>query len=327
MSAEIPVGVEVWRGTTRESRHRVSVAVADAGGRLVLAIGDVRRPVYPRSALKPIQALPLVETGAADAFGLSDAELALACASHGGEPMHVDRVRAWLARIGLDETALACGAHDPSYAPAARVMIADHVEPTAAHNNCSGKHAGMLTTARHLGEPTAGYLAADHPVQRRIKATLEAFAETSVGEPGIDGCSVPTWPLPLADFARAMARFGGEGAATTRIARAMRAHPELVAGTGRACTALMTHVPQLLAKTGAEGVYAACLLDHGLGIALKVEDGNGRADPVALLAVIERLAPGAGAAPALAAFRRPVIRNVVGTEVGYVQPAEGWPPR
>jgi L-asparaginase II len=332
-----PVAVEVLRGDRVESRHRAAAAVADAAGRLVLAVGDVARPVYPRSAIKPLQALPLVETGAADRYGVCPAELALACASHGGEPRHVEAVRAWLARLGLDEGALRCGAHPPSHAPSAERLAREGASPTPAHNNCSGKHAGMLATALHLGEDPAGYLAPSHPVQLRVRAALADMAGTEPDEPGVDGCGLPNWPVPLRAFATAMARLGdpaGVGLAPervracARIRAAMTAHPEMVAGEGRACTAIMAAAPHLLVKTGAEGVYVAAWPARGLGLALKVEDGAGRASPVALLALLDRL--GAleddAARGALAPLARPALRNHAGTVVGGLRPAPDWLP-
>ncbi|HET6519499.1 MAG TPA: asparaginase [Geminicoccaceae bacterium] len=333
-----PVAVEVLRGGRIESRHRAAAAVADAAGRVVLAVGEVGRPVYPRSAIKPLQALPLVETGAADRFGIGPAELALACASHGGEPRHVEAVRAWLARLGLDEGALRCGAHPPSHAASTERLIRDGAAPTPAHNNCSGKHTGMLATALHLGEDLAGYLAPSHPVQRRVAAVLADMAGAEPDEPGIDGCGLPNWPLPLRALATAMARLGDPAAgglaperarACGRIRAAMTAHPEMVAGEGRACTAIMAAAPHLLVKTGAEGVYMAAWPARGLGLALKVEDGAGRASPVALLALFERLGAlddGGDARDALAPVARPVLRNHAGTVVGGLRPVPGWPP-
>ncbi len=320
-----PVAVELWRGPAVESRHRVAVAVAESGGRVTARVGDTEVPVFPRSAIKPIQALPLVETGAADAFELSEAELALACASHSGEPMHTERVAAWLARLGLDERDLACGAHAPLDRDAARGLRRRGGAPTQVHNNCSGKHAGMLTTALHLGEPTAGYLEPTHPVQRRIRAVFEELAGAPLGEPGVDGCGVPSWPLPLDRLAVAMANMV-ERPAATRLFAAMRTHPELVAGTGRLDTALMAARPDIVAKGGAEGVHVAVVPARGLAVALKAEDGAGRAADVALLAVLDRLVGGISDHPDLRPHAEPAILNVADREAGMIRPAPGWPP-
>ena len=329
-----PIAVEVWRGDRVESRHRVRCCVADAAGRPVLAIGDVAEPIFPRSALKPFQALALVESSAAEAYGVSDAELALACASHGGEPDHVARVAAWLARLGLDDDALACGPHPPLFAPAAAALARHGGQPRRVHNNCSGKHAGMLAAALGLGEPTRGYEHPGHAVQRHCAAAIAGLAGLDrLPPPGIDGCSLPNHPLPLAGLARAAARLadpGGEPprrrAALARIGSAMRAHPYLVAGTGRCCTAVMSAAPRVIVKTGAEGTYLAAIPDRGLGLALKVEDGATRAAEVALLALLDHLGALDGTASAtLAPFRERELRNFADLVVGRVTVAAGWP--
>jgi L-asparaginase II len=333
-----PVAVVVRRGERVESEHRVAYAVADADGRLLEATGDVERPVFPRSAVKPLQALALVESGAADRFEVSDQEIALACASHGGEPEHVDLVRAWLARLGLDGSVLECGAHLPLHGPSAARLIAAERPPERVHNNCSGKHAGMITVARHLGVPVAGYSSADHPVQRRVAEILCAMTGMArLHAPAIDGCGLPTWPLPLDRLAAAMARLGHPPAASpaaratacARVRAAMSAHPHLVAGTGRLCTEIMAVAQDVLVKTGAEGVYAAALPGQRLGLALKVEDGAGRAAEVALLALLQAQgALGPEAAAALAERARPHLRNHAGLVVGRIEPAAEWaPPR
>jgi L-asparaginase II len=329
-----PVAVLVWRGERIESRHRAAFAVADAAGALVHGGGDLSEAVFPRSAVKPLQALPMLESGAADRFSLAPLEIALACASHGGEPAHVSAVAAWLARLGLGPDALECGAHPPSYAPAAEALARRGEPPSPLHNNCSGKHAGMLTLARHLGVPTAGYVEADHPVQQRIAVNLAEMAVAGpLPAPAIDGCSVPSFPLALPQLATAMARLADPirlrpelAAACRRVQSAMRAHPDMVAGSGRACTAIMTALPEVLVKTGAEGVYAAALPSRGLGIALKVEDGAGRAASVALLALLDALGTlDEPARMALEEIARPKLRNHRGLLVGRIEPAPGWP--
>jgi L-asparaginase II len=330
----VPVGILVLRGERVESRHRVSYAVADATGALCHAEGESGRPVFPRSAVKPLQALVLLESGAAERFGVSQAELALACASHGGEARHVDLVLRWLARLGLDQTALQCGSHPPTHAPSAERLLAAGQRPEPAHNNCSGKHTAMLTVARHIGAPLAGYIAVDHPVQQLVAATLAEMAGVAaLPEPATDGCGIPTYPLTLAQLATAMARLAdphvlspARRAACLEVCRAMTAYPKLVAGSGRACTAIMTAAPDVVVKTGAEGVYAAALPKLGLGLALKVEDGAGRAAPVALVALLEAL----GALPApqhkeLVEIARPTLRNHARKVVGRIEPAPGWP--
>ncbi|MBI5164948.1 MAG: asparaginase [Magnetospirillum sp.] len=321
-----PVLVEIRRFPLVESRHRGAAVVADADGAIVAAWGDGSRPVYPRSALKPIQALALAESGALAAFGLGGEELALATASHAGEPVHVEGVAAWLARIGLSEADLECGAHPPSNPQAARALRGP---PSPLHNNCSGKHAGFLTLARHLGVATTGYVARTHPVQRRVSAIVAALSggDVDAAPTGTDGCGIPVHALPLTAVATAMARLGApdglppqRAGAARAVVAAMLAHPHLVAGSGRLCSELMAKVPRLIAKGGAEGVYTAALPARGLGIALKIDDGAGRAAEVALLAVLDHLgALRAEDRTALAARLAPPVLSVAGAVVGEMR--------
>jgi L-asparaginase II len=318
-----PILVEITRGPLVESTHRGAFAVADATGVLRFAAGDVDRPIFPRSALKPVQAVPLIESGAAEAYGLSDEEIALACASHSGEPMHTTRVAAWQERIGCSVADLACGPHRPVDEQTATEIIARHERWTSLHNNCSGKHTGFMTLARHLGAPVAGYQLIDHPAQRMVERTLREMAELSGELPyGVDGCTVPNFALPLKALARAMAQFADASgltpqgrAATARVVRAMTAHPDLVAGTGRACTNVMRQSGKVVIKTGAEGVYIAIMPELGLGAALKIDDGASRASETAIGALLVALGavPDEGAAAALA--RGPVL-NTRGAAIG-----------
>jgi len=325
-----PVLVEVLRGALVESRHHGAVAVGDAGGATVFALGDVAAPVYPRSAVKALQALPLIESGAAEKFGFGEEELALACASHGGEPAHVAVAQRMLSRAGLDVAALECGAHWPSHQDSARAL-ARAGTPSALHNNCSGKHAGFLCVACAGGIAHRGYADASHPVQREVRAVLESLTGIGLSEDrcGIDGCSIPTFALPLEALARAFARFGtGQGLAPERAKAAARlraacaAQPYFVAGTGRFCTEVMKLFGgRVLVKTGAEGVFCGALPERGLGIALKCEDGATRAAEVAMAAVIARLLPLDGdERVALERFERPTLRNWNGIEVGGLRP-------
>lgn len=294
-----PILVEVTRGGVVESRHRGSVAVVDLEGKLAARWGDHTQPVFPRSAIKPVQALLLVESGAAQAFELSDREVALACSSHGGEPGHVLPVAAWLKRIGLGIDDLECGIHWPSHEPSARALAAQGLAPTQAHNNCSGKHAGFLTAALHLGFPTKGYVQPTHPVQQRILGAIEQMCGMRLnGAPmGIDGCSIPTFAVPLENLAYAFARFGvpddlppARAMAAKRIFKSMTENPFEVAGTDRYCTRLMAALSgRVMAKTGAEGVYCASLPEYGLGIALKIDDGASRAAEILLAAVLDHI--------------------------------------
>lgn len=300
-----PVLVEVVRGTIVESRHSGSIAIADAQGRLVLALGDVARPVFPRSAVKALQAIPLVESGAADAFGLGEDELAVACASHSGDPVHVEAVRSLLAKAGLDESYLACGAHWPVSETATRELMRAGRRPQAIHNNCSGKHAGMLAAAVHLGLEPRFYERPDHPLQimiaRIISETCGAALDPS--RMGVDGCSLPTYALPLSALAQGFARLGtGEGltperaSAAQRLVNACFASPVLVAGEGRFDTIVMRALaPSVFVKGGAEGVHCAALPELGLGLALKMDDGAKRGAERALGEVLAALLPRASA--------------------------------
>src|SRR2546423_4451915 len=326
-----PVLVEVMRGALTESRHRGAVAVVDADGATVLALGDVAQPVYPRSAVKPLQALPLVESGAADRFGLGDEELALASASHSGEPAHVAGIERMLARGGLDASALACGAHPPIDAPSAQALVRSGREPSALHNNCSGKHAGFLCVACAMGAVPAGYTDPVHPVQREVKAALEDIAGVVLEDRdrAIDGCSVPTWASPLQNLAHGFARFAtGHGLdpdrarAAARIRSACAAKPHFVAGTGRFCTRILEHFgSRVLVKSGAEGVICGAVPDAGVGIAIKCDDGAGRAAQVTMAALLARLlALDDADRVILDPLVQPVLRNWNGIEVGVLRP-------
>jgi len=330
--SDLPVLVEVTRGAMVESRHRGSAVVVDGSGRVAFAWGDVAHPVFARSALKPLQALPLVETGAADALGLGPRELALACGSHHGEAVHVAAVSAWLARAGLGPGDLECGAHPPIDPDAAKALVAGGTAPSALHNNCSGKHAGFLATARHLGEPVRGYISPEHPVQRRVLATVEAMTgcDLSHAPRGTDGCGIPVIGIPLAGLARAMARMGdprdlppARAAAARRLLDAMAAEPLMVSGSTGFVTALLRAAGERVrAKPGAEGVYAAALPRLGLGLALKIEDGAGRAAEIALAAILQRLGLlDEATRAALDGRARPPVKTVAGGAVGEIRPA------
>jgi L-asparaginase II len=321
-----PTLVEIIRGNLVESRHAGAIAVADADGEVLFAVGDVARPVFPRSAVKAMQAIPLVESGAAHAFGLGDDELAVACASHSGEAAHTEAVRSLLAKAGLDESYLACGAHFPMSETAARELIRTRRPPQAVHNNCSGKHAGMLAACVHLGQDPRGYERADHPLQIRIAGIISETCGVALDRSrmGIDGCSVPTWALPLAALARGFARLGtGEGLdaararAVKRLVGACFAAPGLVAGEGRFDTLVMSKLaPSVFVKGGAEGVHCASLPGLGLGIAVKVDDGTKRGTERALAETIAALLP--EARPALADQLDGEIRNWRGACVGRI---------
>lgn len=330
-----PVLVEVTRGALVESRHRGAIAVVDASGHRVVAIGDVEAPVFPRSAVKAIQALPLVESGAAEAYAFGAAELALASASHSGEPRHVQGVTAMLAAAGRSVADLECGVQMPTSSLAERMLLrADHL-PSPLHNNCSGKHAGFICTACHLGIDPKGYVHPDHPVQRTVTAALADLTGTGLGEAdrGIDGCSIPAYAIPLDRLAHAFARMAtGAGlgparaAAAKRILAACMAEPFMVAGSGRFdADVIPLFSGRLFVKTGAEGVYCGAFPDLGLGVAIKIDDGATRASETAMAAVIaSRLAPtDDGARAAFSRWLAPPVRNRRGVIVGDTRPTAG----
>jgi len=331
MNSSNPVLVEVWRGNMVESRHHGAAAIVDAAGRVVEGWGDIDGPVFARSAIKPLQALPLVETGAAERYRLGDPEIALACASHRGEPQHTERVAHWLATIGLGAGDLECGSHLPYHEPTAQALIRAAEAPTALHSNCSGKHSGFLTTARHQGEPTRGYIAPDHPVQRRVARVLEEMSglDLSRAPRGTDGCGIPVIGISLQGMARGMARLGDTSGldadrahAARRILDAMHNAPLMVSGTGTFASELMRAAAGVRVKPGAEGVYCAVLPQRGLGVALKIDDGAGRASEVAMGAILTRLGVLDDAArERLAPKLAPVIKNIAGREVGSIRPA------
>ncbi len=320
-----PVLIEITRGDRVESFHRGAIAVVDAACKTVLALGDIETPIYPRSSLKPIQALPLVESGAADAFGLEAEELALACASHSGEPMHTERVTAWLARIGCSESDLACGAHPSRFEPVAEAMIKRGEKPTRIFNNCSGKHSGFLSVARHWDVATKGYELHNHPVQRAIAEALSEMSGLGPDMPwGVDGCAAPNFAIPVAAFAKALAKMADTASlkperatAAKRLVNAMMAHPELVSGTGRTCAVVMRACKGRAAvKAGAEGYFAGIVPEKGLGIAIKFDDGTGRAADTAIAVILEKLGVLDANDPAAAKLLRAPVMNTVGKEVG-----------
>jgi L-asparaginase II len=322
-----PILIELTRGALVESVHTGAIAVARTSGEVVAGVGDVARPVFPRSAIKPLQALPFIESGAVDRFAFGAPQIALASASHAGAQPHVSGVTAMLERAGLSVAALACGVHEPMDAAALREMIRSGASPTALHHNCSGKHAAMLATAVHLWEPTVGYWRPEHRVQVRIKRALEDLADCKLGPDvrGVDGCSVPNWAMPLAGLACAFARFAtGEGPsaeradACRRITQACWAHPDLVAGPGRLDTLMMERLAgQVLLKSGAEGVYCGAFPEQGLGFALKIDDGGKRAAEAVAVHLIARFYP-----PAQHLGPDPRLTNWRGMEVGAMRAAE-----
>jgi L-asparaginase II len=327
--AAVPM-IELWRGGRLESLHLGHAVVFGPGG-IEAAWGDPAAVIFPRSSCKMIQALPLLESGAAAAAGLTDRQLALACASHQGAAVHTQAVTAWLADLGLAEPDLRCGAHLPNDPDARMALICSDTAPCQIHNNCSGKHAGFLTLTRHL---RAGpeYVDPAHPVQLAVRAAFEEVtSETSPGF-GIDGCSAPNFATTVAGLARAMAFFAAADpvgnrreAAAARLARAMMAYPEMVAGEGRACTDLMRAMGGRVAvKTGAEAVFVAILPEQRLGIALKIMDGATRASEAAIVALLVKLGALAPKHPVVAQYLDGPQKNWRGLVTSELRLAPGF---
>jgi L-asparaginase II len=325
MPATPHVIANVLRGGHVESRHTGSFVVTDPQGRIVLAGGDTALPVFPRSAIKALQALPLLVEAAADRLGLTDPELALACASHTGLPQHTATALAMLHRAGRNAACLECGTHWPSSTSAARALSeAGHV-PTALHNNCSGKHAGFICAAVAAGHDPAGYVAPDHPTMRRVTQAVAAAtgAALTAENRATDGCSIPTFQIPLAAIATGFARFGtgtqlpaGFAEAAARLRRAVAANPVMIGGPGRFDTEVTAALGEaVFVKTGAEGVHAGAIPSLGLGFAIKADDGANRAADACAAAVLRHFLPGHAVLDAWAAV---TLRNWNGIPVARV---------
>ncbi len=336
-----PILVDVWRGPAVESRHRGAIAIVDGDGHVVEALGDIAAPVFPRSAIKVLQALPLVASGAADRYGLDARELAVACASHGGQPVHVETVTGLLAKLGLDEQALECGTQWPSDPKSAGALHEQHRKPGPLHNNCSGKHAGFVCLACLLADQqkadraafARGYVAPDHPAMQRVTEAVAAAtgADLAHAPRGTDGCSIPTFAIPLRAIALGFARVAtGVGlsadhaAAARRLRAAVAEHPLLVAGDNRFDTRVMARFGEaVFCKVGAEGVYAAALPGRGWGVAIKADDGNARAAEVTMAAVLEAaLAPAGDDAAFLRSLSGVTLRNWNRIEVGQLRASD-----
>ncbi len=315
---------EIWRDPFLESVHRGHAVVVDGTGQTVLEWGNPQAIVLPRSSAKMIQAVPLIQSGAADAFGLKSHHLALACASHNGASIHTDPVQLWLSELGMDDTFLRCGPQMPADPDAQSFLIKTDATPCQYHNNCSGKHAGFLTLSRHL-KAGPEYIDPDHPVQVAVKnAFEEAIGEDSPGF-GIDGCSAPNFAASLIGIARAMAKFANAkpDTAEARLVSAMTAHPALVAGEGRACTRLMRATGgQVALKTGAEAFFVAILPKLGMGVALKIEDGSTRAAECAAAAILVMLGALDPQHSEALAFTDAAITNRRGITTGHMRAAD-----
>jgi L-asparaginase II len=334
-----PVLVQALRGSAVESLHRGALAVVDSSGAVHTALGDIDRPIFPRSAVKVLQALPLVASGAAQQLGLTDEELALACASHGGEAEHAATAARMLAKAGVDVQALECGAHWPYFDGAIKSMAAAGEQPSALHNNCSGKHSGFVCLGCVMAQGQdrraflKGYVKPDHPVMREVSAALQNTTGFDLRHAavGTDGCSIPTFAIPLRKLAHAFAKVAtGQGlsatdaAAAKRLRQAVARAPFMVAGTGRFDTRVMQLLGErVFCKVGAEGVYCAALPEQGLGVAIKVDDGNNaRAAEVVMASIIARLVRLADEERSLINGLSDLsLRNWNGIEVGRLQAA------
>jgi L-asparaginase II len=327
--SRVNLDIVTVRGDAVESRHRVHAAVVDRGGALRVSAGDPELTTFWRSCAKPFQVMPLLRAGHLDALGWGDDELALACASHGGEPEHVAIARAMLESVELDEGDLACGAHEPLSRRGKQLAERAPVPLTRLHNNCSGKHAAMLALAVREGWPILGYEQRDHPVQRACAAAVAEWSRVPRGAllQSVDGCGVVTFGLPLAAMAGAFARLGACARAgdevPARILGAMRTRPFLVGGTDRFDTALIEETGgAVVSKVGAEGVHSVLLVEEGIAFAVKVEDGAIRAQHPAVLRLLQHL----GALPRdlptrLAGFLQQPVLNTRGEVVGVTRPA------
>lgn len=326
----VPVA-ELWRGGVLEGVHLGHAVICDARG-VVEAWGNPGAVIFPRSSCKMIQALPLLETGAAAARGLTDAHLALACASHQGAALHVGMAGRWIADLGLTEADLRCGAHEPMDREERDRLVCSHEKPCQLHNNCSGKHSGFLTVTQHL-KAGPEYVEIDHPLQKAIRAATEEVCGETIAGWGVDGCSAPNFAMTVEGLARAMAKYAvareGHGAredAMYRLTRAMAAHPHLISGEGETCTELMRAMGGKVAiKGGAEAVYVAIVPEKGLGIALKVVDGGYRASEAAVAALLAKIGVLDPAHPAAVKRMAGVQRNWRGLETGFYRMAAGFP--
>lgn len=324
--------VHVWRGDILESTHLGHALICDDRGEVIESWGNPQAVIFPRSSAKMIQALPLVESGAAEAAGLTDRHLALACASHQGAALHTHLVQDWLQGLGLGEADLRCGANEPYDRDERDRLICAHEPPCQLHHECSGKHAGFLTVNRHL-RGHSEYVDVDHPLQQAVKTAFEEVTGEESRGFGIDGCSAPNFASSVAGFARAMGLFagasefgGGRGRAMHRLTHAMATHPDLVAGEGRACTALMRAMGGRVAvKTGVEGVFVAILPEQRRGIALKIVDGGTRAAQAAITALLVRAGGLEAGHPVVGHYLNAPQRNCRGIQTGILTAAPGFP--
>jgi len=328
---ENPVLTRVWRGRQVESQHRGAWVVVDTAGRVVEGAGAVASPVFARSAIKSMQALPLLETGAAQRLDYGDDELALALASHDGEPIHTERVARLLGRMGRSVADLQCGPQAPGSAATRAALARSGERPTALHNNCSGKHAGFLALTVHLGVDSSRYLDPQAEPQQRVRAAVESMCGVASGtvDSATDGCSAPTFRIPLQSLATGIARVANphglepaRRAACERMQRAVAAHPDLIAGTrARICTDLVrVSGGRLFAKIGGEAVYLIGAVGRERGLAIKVDDGSYRGFHALIVELCARLGwLDAPQVAALEAWRDRTLLNWAGRAVGHVE--------
>ena len=329
-----PIFIEVTRGGMIESIHRGICVISDSKGSIYKSWGDHERPIYPRSAIKPLQAIPVVASGAAAALKMSSAELALCCASHSGERVHTEKVASWLKRLGLDDTNLECGPQMPSDQETAEKLIQSGKNPLSLHNNCSGKHAGMLSTAIHNKQPTLGYTKADHPVQSDLIRLMSSLGNLDLSKTarGLDGCGIPVFGIPVKSVALAMAKFAdpdilsqSEKEACIQIREACAQNPIMISGTNKINTLIQAETAdKAVVKGGAEGVYTAAINSLGLGVCIKVDDGAGRAASVVMLHVLRKLnILNDESVKKIKEFGVKDIRNWSGTLVGEIRVGGG----
>ncbi len=330
-----PIMVDVTRGGVIESKHRGAIAIVDNKGNVKAAWGDIKRNIFPRSSNKALQALAMVESGAVDKFGFSDAEIAFACSSHGGEDIHILAAKSMLDKLNLSIESLECGIHWPFNENSQRQLAADNKQPCQLHNNCSGKHSAMLAASLMMDIEIKGYSGRTHPLQQRILGIIEDICafDMSNAAVGIDGCSIPTFALPLENLAYGFARFiapddlsDKRAKACKIITKAVFAHPEMVAGSNRYCSDMM-HImgSRVFLKTGAEGVYTAGLPEYGLGIAIKADDGSTRAAEMMMTAALNYIGIFTPMdMKKIANFIDIPLKNHAGTIIGNIQPSNNF---
>ena len=330
MANPVPM-VEIWRGPFLECVHQGHAVICDEAGQIVESWGDPQAIVLPRSSSKMLQALPLIESGAAENARLTDKQLALACASHQGAEIHSANVKAWLQDLGMSDSDFRCGPQEPRDVEARDDLIRNNKPVCRYHNNCSGKHSGFLTLTKYLGAGPE-YVELDHPVQKAVKAVFEDLTQEDTPGYGIDGCSAPNFASSLHGMARAMAFFASANpdgdtrqSAAAQLRTAMATYPELVAGEGRACTDLMRAMDhKVTVKTGAEGYFVAIIPEKKLGVALKIVDGATRGSECAIAAILIRLGALDSAHPLAQKYVHAPIQNWDGLVTGRMKPAAGF---